>query len=67
MADLALLRVACLDMVGIRGAVEVGQVAGDASSAQAGIVAADVTVRAHHRDVSPGQREGGRGVVEGRP
>ena len=67
MADFTLLGVTRLDVIGIGGAVEVGQVASDAGCAQAGIVAADVTVRANYRDVSTGQREGGRGVVECRP
>ena len=64
MADLALLGVARLDMVGIGGGVVVVQVAGDASCAETGISAADVAVGADDRDVRPGQREAGAGVVE---
>jgi len=65
-ALLASLREASRHVVGIRGALEVFQVAAHARRIGTGevVVAIHVTLRALHRGVRPRQREAGRGVVK---
>lgn len=66
MANLALLREARLDVVRVRGGIEIGQVARDTCRAGQVVVSVDVTLSTLQWEVRSGQREPGRSVIESR-
>ena len=66
MADIAGLRVAARDVVGIGSVVVVRQMAGDTSRAQAGELTISMACGAHQRDMRAGESEAGLGVIENR-
>ena len=67
-ALLARLREVRLHVIGVRGAVEVGQVAADAGRVGAGqvVVVVHMALRALQGGMRPSQREAGGRVIEGR-
>lgn len=67
MANLALLRESRLHVIGVRGRVEVVQVARNATAVGEVVVAVHMALRALHAGVSAGQGESSGGMVERGP